>query len=161
MKDYIKIIFRLILGVLLIGLMANCSTVQKIPVENKYEIVKKDSIIYTVKDSVNIIPIEKIVNKTLPDQKSSLETSLAKSEAYTDSLGFLHHTLENKKQFTQHIHKEEKEKIKTDSGYVEKPVPYEVVVEKPYIPKFYKFTLYWFIATVILLILGIYLKFKP
>ncbi len=161
MKDYIKIIFRLILGVLLIGLMANCSTVQKIPVENKYEIVKKDSIIYTVKDSVNIIPIEKIVNKTLPDQKSSLETSLAKSEAYTDSLGFLHHTLENKKQFTQHIHKEEKEKIKTDSVYVEKPVPYEVVVEKPYIPKFYKFTLYWFIATVILLILGIYLKFKP
>ena len=161
MKDYIKIIFRLILGVLLIGLMANCSTVQKIPVENKYEIVKKDSIIYTVKDSVNIIPIEKIVNKTLPDQKSSLETSLAKSEAYTDSLGFLHHTLENKKQFTQHIHKEEKEKIKIDSVYVEKPVPYEVVVEKPYIPKFYKFTLYWFIATVILLILGIYLKFKP
>lgn len=161
MKDYIKIIFRLILGVLLIGLMANCSTVQKIPVENKYEIVRKDSIIYTIKDSVNIIPIEKIINKTLPDQKSSLETSLAKSEAYTDSLGFLHHTLENKKQFTQHIHKEEKEKIKTDSVYVEKPVPYEVVVEKPYIPKFYKFTLYWFIATVILLILGIYLKFKP
>ena len=161
MKDYIKIIFRLILGVLLIGLMANCSTVQKIPVENKYEIVKKDSIIYTVKDSVNIIPIEKIVNKTLPDQKSSLETSLAKSEAYTDSLGFLHHSIENKKQFTQHIHKEEKETVKTDSVYVEKPVPYEVVVEKPYIPKFYKFTLYWFIATVILLILGIYLKFKP
>ena len=154
MKDYIKIIFRLILGVLLIGLMANCSTVQKIPVENKYEIVKKDSIIYTVKDSVNIIPIEKIVNKTLPDQKSSLETSLAKSEAYTDSLGFLHHSIENKKQFTQHIHKEEKETVKTDSVYVEKPVPYEVVVEKPYIPKFYKFTLYWFIATVILLILG-------
>lgn len=161
MKDYIKIIFRLILGVLLIGLMANCSTVQKIPVENKYEIVKKDSIIYTVKDSIRTIPIEKIINKTLPDQKSSLETSLAKSEAYTDSLGFLHHTLENKKQVTQHIHKEEKETVKTDSVYVEKPVPYEVVVEKPYIPKFYKFTLYWFIATVILLILGIYLKFKP
>lgn len=161
MKDYIKIIFRLILGVLLIGLMANCSTVQKIPVENKYEIVKKDSIIYTVKDSVNIIPIEKIINKTLPDQKSSLETSLAKSEAYTDSLGFLHHTLENKQQFTQHIHKEEKEKVKTDSVYVEKPVPYEVEKPVKYIPKFYKFTFWWFILTILGLILFLYLKFKP
>lgn len=147
--------------ILLFLSLAGCATQTHIPIETKYEIVKKDSTVFSIKDSLVIVPIEKIVNKTLPDQKSSLETSLAKSEAYTDSLGFLHHTLENKQQFTQHIHKEEKETVKKDSVFVEKPVPYEVEKPVKYIPKFYRFTFWWFILTILGLILFLYLKFKP
>ena len=148
MKDYIKKIFRLILWVLLIGLIANCSTVKKIPIENKYQIIKKDSIIFSIRDSVKIIPIEKIMNVTLPTQTSNLETSLASSKAYTDSLGFLHHTLENKKIFKQHTHTEEKETVKVDSVFVKVPEPYKVEVRVKYVPWFYKFTLWWFIISI-------------
>ena len=148
--------------ILLFLSLAGCATQTHIPIETKYEIVKKDSTVFNIKDSVVIVPVERIIDIVPVYDTLRLETTLAKSEAYIDTtLHLLRGKIENKKQFAQHTHKEEKETVKTDNAYVEKPVPYEVVVEKPYIPKFYKFTLYWFIATVILLILGIYLKFKP
>ena len=142
----------------LLALITACGVTKPHTVTNEIRYVYKDSTIFHVIDSIRTIPIEKIINKTLPDQKSSLETSLAKSEAYTDSLGFLHHTLENKKQFSQHVHKEEKEKVKIDSIYIKVPVPYEVEKPVKYIPKFYKFTLWYFIGTIIIIILYFFLK---
>lgn len=157
MKDYIKNILKLILGVFLIPLMANCSTIKEIPTETHH--IFKDSTIIKIKDSIRIIPIEKVINVTLPNQISELETSLATSKAYTDTLGFLHHHLENKKLTSISTHQEVIETVKTDSIFIEKPIPYSVIKEIPVIPKFYKFTFWWFIFTILTIFLYFFLKF--
>lgn len=142
------------------ALATNCRTIKEIPVKDIEKTQVKDSIIYNTIDSIRIIPIERIVNVTLPNQISELETSLAKSQAYTDSLGFLHHHIENKKTFIQHIHKEETLHSKSDTTYIKKTVPYKVIEKEKYIPKFYKFTLYYFIITCIIFVIFIFIKIK-
>ena len=86
----------------LIGILAvtSCGICKRIPDESHV----RDSVSITYKDSTAIrdsivyvtIPKEEIVNVTLPNQTSHLLTSLAESTAFTDSLGFLHHTLRNR-----------------------------------------------------------------
>lgn len=93
---YIKILLAIVSAILI----SSCGLFKKIPVETHY----RDSTIVTYKDSTVIkdsiayvaIPVEQVVNITLPNQTSYLHTSLAESEAFTDSLGFLHHTLRNR-----------------------------------------------------------------
>ena len=71
----------------------------------KEETNVRDSLVLHIKDSVAIqyVPVEvpvpvEVMREIVPAQDSShLETSVAESTAYIDSLGFLHHSLENKK----------------------------------------------------------------
>lgn len=102
------------------------------------------------------IPIENHSIVT-PTKKSHLETSVAVSDAEIDSLGMLHHTLNNKK-----------DSIKTKIQYVDKivyrdsievqEVPVEVKVPVRYIPKFYKFTFILFWVFVLLVIIRLLIK---
>lgn len=103
------------------------------------------------------IPIEnhRIVT---PTKKSHLETSVAESDAEIDSLGMLHHTLNNKK-----------DSIKTKIQYIDrivykdsiqiKEVPFEVEKPVPYVPKFYQFTFIFFLGFVLFIIVKVVKKF--
>lgn len=91
----------------------------------KEETNVKDSLVLHIKDSVAIkyVPVEvpvpvEVMREIVPAQDSShLETSVAESTAYIDSLGFLHHSLENKKGSTvsttvpveEHFHSEQEQ----------------------------------------------------
>lgn len=80
--------------------ITSCGLFKGIPVETHY----RDSVVVSIKDSTVIkdsvvlvpVPKEEVINITMPNQTSHLLTSLAESTAYTDSLGFLHHTLRNR-----------------------------------------------------------------
>ena len=97
MKSWLKwvVLFPIVLLPL-----TSCGLFKRIPVEINH----RDSVSVTYKDSTIIrdsvvyvkIPKEEIINVVLPNQKSTLSTSLAESTAFTDSLGFLHHSLKNK-----------------------------------------------------------------
>lgn len=90
-----------------------------------------------IHDTVPIfIPVEK--QKSVGEDSSHLETDFATSDAFVDSLGRLHHTLENKARqidvpisggalVSDTSHYESHTKV--DSIYV--PQPYPVEVEKP------------------------------
>lgn len=153
--DYNKIITFIIIGILTLS----CGTVKPVPIKEEIIYTYRDSCIYNIRDSVKVIPVEKVINVTLPNQSSNLETTLALSEAYTDSLGFLHHTLENKKEFEQKTHTEYIYKYKTDSIYIKEPVPYEVTKEVKTHYQYEKWL--WIYSILITLIIGIaiYLKF--
>lgn len=106
------------------GVMNGCSPLRKTIIEYKTEYVKKDSLV--IRDSVIVVPVEKIVN-IAPDTLF-METSLAKAKAYLDtSINMLRGTLENKQQViykTKYV-----DKWHTKDSLVYKEVPVEV--EKP------------------------------
>ena len=119
------------------------------------KIISKDSlVIHTELVSVPI-PIENHSIVT-PIKKSHLETSVAESDAEIDSMGMLHHTLNNKsiKTKIQYI-----DKIVYKDSIQIKEVPVEV--EKPvmYIPKFYQFTFIFFLGFVLFIIVKVVKKF--
>lgn len=145
---------------LLIVLSLNCSTTKYIPLEKEEITHQKDSIVYIFKDSVIITPVERVINITFPNQISDLETTLAKSNAYTDSLGFMHHTLENKTNVMKQKETIIQYKEKIDTTYIKIQEPYEVEVPVKYIPKFYKFTFYWFWITLLIVGLTLFLKIR-
>ena len=144
-------------AILSIFLLVSCGCLHHLPPSENIVNVK-DSVRIEIRDSINWIPKEKIVNITLPNQESNLETSLAKSQAYTDSLGFLHHNLENKEGVkTKYIYKD---RIQYRDSIQIKEVPY--LVEKPvkHIPKFFWGTLVYAVLVSLLFAVKIYLKFR-
>lgn len=136
---------------LLVIIMTACSTPTKVQTVYNY----RDSTIINYKDSTIITPVEKITNITLPDQKSELETSLATSIAFTDSLGLLHHSLENKKNIIYKYIYKDRERIVRDTIRTE--VPVEVKVPVRYVPRIYSFT-FW--GVVVLLCIWLLNKIK-
>ena len=146
---------------ILLGI-GGCGTTKIATVENK-EITKveiRDSIVY--RDTTIYIPKERIVEVTPQLDTLRMEIDNAVSTAYLDtSILMLRGTLESK----QAIQKEYVERIeyrdRTDTVYVSKPVPYEVEKPVKYVPSFYKFCLWWFIGSVILIALYVILKIKP
>lgn len=95
--------------------------------------------VITMHDTVLVyIPVES--TSSVGQQNSHLETSVATSNAYVDSTGALHHTLDNKAQEIQApidvkvkvadtSHYESHNTV--DSVYVPQPYPVEKLVEKP------------------------------
>lgn len=128
---------------LLTILMTACSTPTQVQTVYNY----RDSTIINYKDSTIITPVEKITNITLPDQKSELETSLAASTAFTDSLGLLHHSLENKKDIIYKYIYKDRERIVRDTVRIQ--VPVEVKVPVRYVPRIYSFT-FWGVVVLLL-----------
>lgn len=136
-------------------ILGGCSVQKHLPSTNT-KIVYKDSVVLHTEYVSVPIPIEneKIITNT---QKSHLETSVAISDAEIDSTGYLHHTLNNKK-----------DSIKTKIQYVDKiqlrdsiqikEVPVEVEKEVKYIPKIYHYA--FFICIIELVILLVVLVFK-
>ena len=123
------------------GLISGCSAPRLLPSSN-IKIISKDSLVVQTKLLSVAIPNES--HSIITKKKSHLETSVATSDAEIDSLGMLHHTLNNKK-----------DSIKTKIQYIDKivyrdsierrEVPVEVEKPVPYIPKFHQFTfvLFW------------------
>ena len=148
-----------IFAIFSIFLLGSCGCLHHLPPSENIVNVK-DSVRIEIRDSINWIPKEKIVNITLPNQESNLETSLAKSQAYTDSLGFLHHNLENKEGVkTKYVYKDRIQY--RDSIQIKKePYPVEIVKEKKYIPKFFWGTLVFSVLVILLFGVKIYLKIK-
>lgn len=139
-------------------LLVSCSP-KMMPTPGEKTITKiLDSVVYHVKDSIVVVPREKIVNITLPNQTSDLETTLAQSKAYTDSLGFLHHQLENKNNTTLKTKVVYEYKELRDTTYIEKPVPYEVVKTVKKTPGWARFTLIYLIITALLFVARFLIK---
>ena len=150
-------IFLLCLILAFYGLISGCSSPRYISSSNT-RIVSKDSLVIHTELISVALPLES--HSIITKSKSHLETSVATSDAEIDSLGMLHHTLNNKK-----------DSIKTKIQYVDKivyrdsiitkEVPVEVKVPVRYIPKFYQFTfiLFWIIVLFIVVKLLIKLGF--
>lgn len=94
---------RIIIALALLVAMTGCGVCKHQPTHTSDNV--KDSTVVHVKDSIAIhyinvevpVPVE-VMREIVPAEDSShLETSVAKSTAYIDSLGRLHHSLENKK----------------------------------------------------------------
>ena len=103
----------------------------------KPELQVKDSLVLHIKDSLAIryIPVEvpvpvEVVREIIPSSDSShLETSVARSDAFIDSTGHLHHTLENKADSSLHVDVPVEEHFHTEqqqASHVEKE-PNEVL----------------------------------
>ena len=121
------------------------------------KIISKDSLVIHTELVSTPIPIE---NHSIvaPIKKSHLETSVAESDAEIDSLGMLHHTLNNKKDSLKSKIQYVDRIVYKDSIQI-KEVPVEV--EKPvmYIPKFYQFTFIFFLGFVLFIIVKVVKKF--
>ena len=137
----------------------SCSTTKSIPVQTIEKIEYRDSLIY-IKDTITI-PIEKeVIKEVMPSIDTSyLETSVAKSVAYLDTAKRqLHHTLTQEGEVktiidTTHI-------ITYVDRIVEKEVPVEVEVEKPYIPIFFWIVTIYAAIITLLIAFKAYLKLK-
>lgn len=137
--------------------LVSCGTTKYTPVQTIEKIEYRDSIVY-VNDTITIeVPKEKVVYVRPADTLSQISTSLAFSEAKVEK-GILTHTLEQKGQI----------KAKIDSFFivkyidriVEKEVPVEVEVEKPYIPTFFWIVAIYAAIITLLIVFKAYLKLK-
>lgn len=135
----------------------SCGTTKSIPVQTIERIEYRDSIVY-VNDTITIeVPKEKVVYVGPADTLSQISTSLAFSEAKVEK-GVLTHTLEQKEQIKAKIGTFYK--VKYIDRIVEKEVPVEVEIEKPYIPTFFWIVTIYAAIITILIVFKTYLKFK-
>jgi hypothetical protein len=140
-----KLLF--ILTLMLMG----CTTTKTVyvPTETEHIIEYRDSIIY-LNDTIYVnVPYEKVQN-IVPDT-SRLETSVAKSIAYLDTIQHkIHHTLENKNTAIKTV-RDTVIVVQSKTEYLEKPIVTEKFIPTPYIPTIYKVGL-WFSIGVLLLV---------
>lgn len=121
--------------ILLAILAVACSPIRRVVTEYKTEYVVKDSL--NVRDSVIVVPVEKIVD-IMPDTLK-METSLAKATAYYDStINMLRGTLENKQQIIYKYKYIDRWHTKDSLVYKEVPVEVEKEVKVKYIPGYVK-----------------------
>ena len=147
---------RLFILILLL-VAVSCSTVKYVPVETIEKIEYRDSIVY-VNDSIFIeVPKEKVVYVGPADTLSKISTSFAFSEAKVEK-GVLTHTLEQKGEIKAKI--DNFYKVKYTDRIVEKEVPVEVEVEKPYIPTFFWIVAIYAAIITLLIAFRFYLKLK-
>lgn len=153
MKKIISIISTCIL-------LGSCSCFKHIPREEVH-IVVRDSVAVSIKDSINWIPKERIVDVVAQYDTLNLETSLAVSQAYADTTT---HTLKGKIENKQGIQQQYTEKIiykeHRDTLWREKEVPVEVVKEKKVVPKWCWWLLVFVAVEFLVFAAWIYLKIK-
>ena len=119
----------------------------------------KDSI--RIRDSIVVIPIERIVDVVPTYDTLKMETTQARAKAYVDTtLHLLRGSIENKDKAKTEVREVIRFVERTDTIYVEKPVPYEVEKRVRYVPAFFKFTALFFVGVILLIIIRIVLKYK-
>lgn len=144
MKKFLILTFAL--------LLMGCAAQKSVVVQSKEEVktILRDSVV--IRDSIVITPIERIVDIVPQYDTLHLQTSLAKSKAWVDTTTHsLRGEITNKEQTQNKNRIEVKYVNRVDSVFIEKPIPYPNPV--PYVPKVYKWSL-WFSIVVILLIFG-------
>ncbi len=161
MKHIKKITLTILvfLAALLVMLgIGGCSSLKYVPIQTEERVEVRDSLIY-IRDTVTVEIPKEIVKEIVPaDTTSILKTSVAISEARLEG-GHLHHTLEQSGTVKAKIDTFYFTKIEEKTVYKDRPVEVEVPVK--YVPSFYKFCLWWFIGSVILIALWIVMKLKP
>lgn len=134
-------------------MLYGCGQIKYVPIEKEEKIIVKDSIIRVV-DTVTVqVPFETI-KEVIPIDTSVLETSVAKSVAYVDTLEKkLHHTLEQKGEL----------KVKIDTCYITQTVEKIIYQDRPVqveVPK--RDNIFWYsiIFNIIILLVVIMRLFK-
>ena len=153
--------FNIFLFIILILTFFGCSTTRYVPVkEIEKEVTNyKDSI--RIKDSIVVIPVERIVDIVPQYDTLKMETTQAKAKAYVDTtLHLLRGSIENKNKAKTEVREVIKFVERTDTLYIDKPVPYEVEKRVRYVPSFFKFTALFFVGVILLIIIRIVLKYK-
>lgn len=142
---------------ILLGI-GGCSTVKYVPIKTEERVEVRDSLIY-IRDTVTVeIPKEIVKEIVTADTISILKTSVAMSEARLEQ-GHLHHTLEQSGTIKTRLDTFYITRVEEKVVYQDRPVEVEVPIK--YVPSFYKFCLWWFICSVILIALWIVIKIKP
>ena len=150
--------FAIILPLIL--LLTCCGTIKKVPITEKIIYRQIDSITWHDSTIYHHIPVEKIVDIVPTYDTLRLETSIAKSEAYIDTLTHsLKGSLENKKDSIKTIIKW-KEKIIIKDSLITKEVPVEVIKEVKYVPTWAWISLIVNIIVGLFIVFKLYLKFK-
>lgn len=153
--------FNIFLFILFLLSFVGCSTTRYVPVKGvEREVVNyKDSI--RIRDSIVVIPVERIVDVVPTYDTLRLETTQARAKAYVDTaLHLLRGSIENKDKAKTEIREVVKFVERTDTIYVEKPVPYEVEKKVKYVPAIYKLSLIFMIAAIGLTVLRLILRYK-
>ena len=154
-------IFLFILFTVFLLSFVGCSTTRYVPVkEIEKEVTNyKDSI--RIRDSIVVIPVERIVDIVPQYDTLKMETTQARAKAYVDTtLHLLRGSIENKNKAKTNVREVVKFVERTDTLYIEKPVPYEVEKQVRYVPAFFKFTALFFVGVILLIIIRIVLKYK-
>ena len=152
--------FNIFLFVFLLSFVG-CSTTRYVPVkETEKEVTNhKDSI--RIKDSIVVIPVERIVDVAPVYDTLKLETTQARAKAYVDTtLHLLRGSIENKDKAKTEVREVIKFVERTDTLYIDKPVPYEVEKQVRYVPAIYKLSLIFMIATIVLTVIRLILRYK-
>ena len=153
--------FNIFLFFIFILTFMGCSTARYVPVkETEKEVTNyKDSI--RIRDSIVVIPVERIVDVAPIYDTLKMETTQARAKAYVDTtLHLLRGSIENKDKAKIEVREVIKFVERTDTLYIEKPVPYEVEKQVRYIPAIYKLSLIFMIATIVLTVIRLILKYK-
>lgn len=154
-------IFLFIIYIIFLLSFVGCSTTRYATVSGvEREVVNyKDSI--RIRDSIVVIPVERIVDVVPTYDTLKLETTQAKAKAYVDTtLHLLRGSIENKDKAKTEVREVIKFVERTDTLYIEKPVPYEVEKRVRYVPAIYKLSLIFMIATVFLIVIRLILRYK-
>ena len=153
--------FNIFLFILCLFSFMGCSTTRYAPVkEIEKEVTNhKDSI--RIRDSIVVIPVERIVDIVPIYDTLKMETTQAKAKAYVDTtLHLLKGSIENKYKAKTEVREVVKFVEKIDTLYIEKPVPYEVEKQVRYVPAIYKLSLIFMIATIVLTVIRLILRYK-
>ena len=153
--------FNIFLFIIFTLIFIGCSTTRYVPVkETEKEVINyKDSI--RIRDSIVVIPVERIVDVVPAYDTLRLETTQAKAKAYVDTtLHLLRGSIENKDKTKTEVREVVKFVDRTDTIYIEKPVPYEVEKRVRYVPAIYKLSLIFMIAGIFLTVIRLILKYK-
>ena len=153
--------FNIFLFIILILTFMGCSTTRYATVSGveKEATNYKDSI--RIKDSIVIIPIERIVDIVPQYDTLKMETTQARAKAYVDTtFHLLRGSIENKNKAKTEVREVVKFVEKIDTLYIKEPVPYEVEKQVRYVPAFFKFTALFFVGVILLIIIRIVLKYK-
>lgn len=140
-------------------LIGACGQIKYVPIQTEEKVIVKDSIVRVV-DIVEVEVPKEIVKEMLPAIDTSvLETSVAKSTAYLDTVERkIHHTLEQKGQLKVEIDTCYITKVEERIVYKDRPIEVEVI-------KYKRDALFWYllifqIAVILYLGLRFYFRLK-
>jgi hypothetical protein len=154
-------IVMFVVGVLM---TVSCSTVKYVPISDSENIHKVDSTIIQYRDTTIFVEVPVEVVKEVVPQLDTLymETSLSHSTSYLDTTTrTLKGELKNKLEPIEKIvYLPSKEHIVYRDSIITKEVPVEVILEKPYTPKWCWYSVIFNVIVLCYIGFKIYLKFR-
>ena len=162
MKNILKYII-IFLFLLPIGCVGTKKSKQITPIvitpKEEVKTIIRDSVV--IRDSVRIIPVERVKDIVPSYDTLNMETSIAKSSSWVDTTTHtLQGVIENKKQTTIQTKVIEKIVERVDTVKIYEPQPYEVIKEVKYIPKVYKYSMFFSLSILAFFLIKIVLTLK-